>query len=172
MDKKRAYELLGITKEYATKEEVKHAYRQRCKQLHPDDNPSEQALKLYLMVQEAYAFVLEQNYYQNTEVKPYVFTEMPPQKHTGKVMGDWKTTSSGCDDVQYRKKMTEKLEKERKKKIKEEEERKRKITEAMRKARKLPSEREAEKWKKIEARREAERIASIIQQLIRLDVLE
>ncbi len=172
MDKKRAYELLGITKEYATKEEVKHAYRQRCKQLHPDDNPSDQALKLYLMVQEAYAFVLEQNYYQNTEVKPYVFTEIPKQKYTGKVMGEWGTTSPGYSNAQYRKKMIEKLEKERKKKIQEEEERKRKIVEAMRKARKLPSEREAEKWKKIEARREAERIASIIQQLIRLDDLE
>lgn len=172
MDKKRAYELLGITKEYATKEEVKYAYRQRCKQLHPDDNPSEHALKLYLMVQEAYTFVLEQKYYQSIEVKPYVFTEIPQEKHTGKVMGDWKTTSSGCHDVQYRKKMIEKLEEERQKKIKEEEERKRKIAEAMRKARKLPSEREAEKWKKIEARREAERIASIIQQLIRLDDLE
>ena len=43
------------------------------------------------------------------------------------------------------------------------------LKKAMQNARKLPSQREAEKWKKIEMQREAERIAEIIKQLMALE---
>lgn len=172
MNGQEAYLIMGIQGNMPTKEELKRKYRELCKQLHPDDNPSREAVEQYLKVQQAYHWILEHQYYARDQVQKYVFQDMKEPARTGKIIGGWQTTEPTYTNQQYRQMMNKRMEEERRKKAREEEEKQRKIWEAMQKARKLPSEREAEKWKEIETRREAERIAALIQQLLSLEDLQ
>lgn len=177
MNQQLALHILGLSG-IVTKEQVKRAYRTLCKKLHPDDNSSKEAYEQYLQVQLAYqwmmahyAFPVERKQvqiYGNTTSK----TASAAGMQTGKIIGGGPVSESRSRDSQYRRVQIRKLEQERKKKQREEQERKKKIWEAMQNARKLPSQREAEKWKKIEAEREAERIAEIIKQLIMLEEMK
>ena len=171
MNRIRALAILGLT-QTATKEQIKKSYRELCKKLHPDDNPSEEALKQYLLVQSAYEYLNVNELDMEAPTKPHIYGNTTSNYvRTGEVIGGWQVSQPNYSDRQYQQVQLKKLEEERKQKEKEEKERKRKIWEAMQKSRKLPSEREAEKWKKIEQKREAERIAKLIQQLMSLDDL-
>lgn len=165
----QALGVLGLTQS-ATKEQIKKAYRELCKRLHPDDNPSLEARNQYLIVQEAYRCLNKDYIKTQQNAKPHIYGTVTPNcEKTGKVVGGWQVSREKYSDRQYQQLQLKKMEEKRKKREKEERERKQKIWEAMQKNRKLPSEREAEKWKKIEEKREAERIATLIQKLMRLD---
>ena len=165
MDQRQAFFVLGLSG-MVTKEQVKKRYRDLCKKLHPDDNSSKEAYEQYLLVQEAYQWM--EQYYRYVVQQPRVFGQVAnvPKR---KVVDGWPVSQPRYSDRQYRQKQVQKLEKEQERRRKEEAERKRKVWEAMQNARKLPSQREAEKWKKIEMQREAERIAEIIKQLMALE---
>ena len=47
------YQILGITEE-ADQQEIKKAYRQKALELHPDVNPSPEAIAIFQEVKEAY----------------------------------------------------------------------------------------------------------------------
>ena len=150
MNRIRALAILGLT-QTATKEQIKKSYRELCKKLHPDDNPSEEALKQYLLVQSAYEYLNVNELGMEAPTKPHIYGNTTSNYvRTGEVIGGWQVSQPNYSDRQYQQVQLKKLEEERKQKEKEEKERKRKIWEAMQKSRKLPSEREAEKWKKIE----------------------
>ncbi|MBQ1688815.1 MAG: DnaJ domain-containing protein [Lachnospiraceae bacterium] len=172
MDGREAYAWLGLQDKFVSKDQIKRAYREKCKQLHPDDNPNPEALTRYLKVQEAYRWIMEHGYFSNQQVSTYTFpkVERGAPRRTGKIIGNWEVSEPKYSQLQYRQKMSKKLEEEQKKRRKEEAERQWKLFEERRKARKLPSEREAEKWKKIKDQQEAERIARIIQKLMGLDL--
>jgi len=162
MDQKLAYELLGI-QGIATKEQVKKAYYCRCKQLHPDDNPTKQAADLYIQVQEAYQWIMKWNAYSSNEKIGTC------SNRTGKVIGGWPVSQPKYSYFQERKRQVNRMEQEQKKSRRREDERKQKIADAMQKNRKLPSEREAEKRRRIAEEQEARRIADIIKKLWELD---
>ena len=162
MSREEAYCILGIS-HYATIEEIKKAYRMLCKQLHPDKNPSPDALQKYLQVQNAYEWIIKMGWYRSTSA----VSDSAKTCQTGKIIGD-PSLSKQYRDLQIRAAQTRRFEEERKKRLKEKEEKHRKELEQQMKARKLPSEREAQKWEKIALEREAERIAEIIQKLMEL----
>lgn len=173
-----ALQILGLSGNI-TKEQVKRAYRSLCKKLHPDDNSSQEAYEQYLQVQMAYQWMMEHYVFSVEQKTVHVYGNIYPtastagSRQTGKIIGGGNVSEQQYMAHQFRRMQSQKLEQERKEKQRqkqrEEQERKKKIWEAMQNARKLPSQREAEKWKKIEAKREAERIAEIIKQLIMLD---
>lgn len=168
MTQQEAYSILGLSVT-ATQEEVKKAYREQCKRFHPDDNSSREALEQYLLVQKAYQWIAQNIHFSTLQSQPHIYGNVTSStRRTGKVVGGWQVSEPNYSEQQYRQMQLRKLEEERKKKKKEEEEKQKKILEAMQKARKLPSEREAEKWKKIEVEREAQRIAKLIKQLMEL----
>lgn len=164
MEQSRAYALLGL-KGTATKEQVKKAYRERCKKLHPDDNPSKEAKELYLQVQEAYAWIIKYHVYYDNNCVRVIGGQNTSMRRTGKVIGGWPVTEVKCSDFYARKKQSERMEADLRKRRQEEAERKKKIQQSVQNARKLPSEREAEKRRRLEQKKEAERIAEIIKQL-------
>lgn len=159
MSREEAYQILGLYG-YVTKTDVKKAYRILCKNLHPDKNPSSQALERYLAVQTAYQIILQMGWYQPDipVVKPAV---------SGKIIGDPSMTKR-YQELQFKERQTRRLKEEQRKRMEEKEAKRKQELEAQMKARKLPSEREAEKWKKIELEREAARIAQLIQKLMEL----
>lgn len=169
-----ALQILGLSG-IVTKEQVKRAYRALCKELHPDDNPSKEAYAQYLQVQIAYQWMMTYYVFPKEKQQVHIYGNTSSKSsskagvQTGKIIGGCSASESQYADSQFRRVQIQKLEKERKQKQIEEQERKKKIWEAMQNAKKLPSQREAEKWKKIEAKREAERIAEIIKQLIMLE---
>lgn len=177
MNQQLALQILGLSG-IVTKEQVKKSYRTLCKRLHPDDNSSKEAYEQYLQVQLAYQWMMAHYAFPVERKQVHIYgnttsgNASTSRMQTGKIIGGGPGSESRSRDNQYRRMQIQKLEQERKKKQKEEQERKKKIWEAMQNARKLPSQREAEKWKKIEAEREAERIAEIIKQLIMLEEME
>lgn len=162
MSQEEAYRILGIS-HFATKEEIKKAYRILCKQSHPDKNPSPDALQQYLAVQNAYESIMNMGWYRITDAT----SKSAVTPRTGKIIGNPNLTKQ-YNDLQFRATQVRKLEEERKKRLKEKEEKRKQELEKQMKARKLPSEREAEKWEKIALEKEAERIAQIIQKLMEL----
>lgn len=169
-----ALQILGLSG-VVTREQVKRAYRVLCKKLHPDDNSSKEAYEQYLQVQMAYQWMMAYYAFPTEQKQVHIYgntmskTNTTTARQTGKIIGGGPISEQQTTAQQYRRMQAKKLEQERKQRQKEEQERKKKIWEAMQNARKLPSQREAEKWKKIEAKREAERIAEIIKQLIMLE---
>lgn len=55
-----SYEILGISKS-ATKEEIKHAYRQLSKRYHPDVNDAPNAATFFRLINEAYQELINKN---------------------------------------------------------------------------------------------------------------
>lgn len=53
------YEVLGVSKE-ATLSEIKHAFRVRAKELHPDVNESSNAHEQFILLLEAYEYLINQ----------------------------------------------------------------------------------------------------------------
>lgn len=160
---KEACRILGVSP-YATKEEIKKAYRNLCKIYHPDRNSTPEAKKIYLEVQQAYSVLAQ----QEIKVKqPKIFYYQAPQATNpcGKIIGG---NPKDREQSRLREETARKLRKERHKRLKEQEEKKKKELERRLAARKLPSEREAERRKRIEVQKEAERIAGIIQTLMNL----
>lgn len=159
MSQEEAYQILGLHG-CVTKEDVKKAYRLLCKSFHPDKNPSSQALEHYLSVQKAYQTILQMGWYQADipVVKPAV---------SGRILGD-PSMIKRYQELQFQEKQTRRLREEQRKRMEEKETKRKQELEAQMKARKLPSEREAEKWKRIELEREAARIAQLIQKLMEL----
>src|SRR5690606_35153157 len=51
------YAILGV-KSDASVQEVKEAFREKAKKLHPDVNPSEEAHQAFIMLKKAYNYVL------------------------------------------------------------------------------------------------------------------
>lgn len=164
-EQREACRILGVSP-YATKEEIKKAYRNLCKIYHPDRNSTSEAKKIYLEVQQAYAFLSQ----QETQIKqPKIFYYQAPPSTTnpgGKIIGG---NPKEREQSILREETARKLRKERHKRLREQEEKKKQELERRLAARKLPSEREAERRKKIELQKEAERIADIIQKLINMN---
>lgn len=171
VDTRAAFARLGL-QENAGKEDVKRVYRSLSKVLHPDRNPSDKALEKYLYIKEAYEYLMnldwelreklidEKN--NNTKIKY-------SKRTTGKIIGGWPVTTPEYTERQYRQMQLKKMEAVKKKQEEAQMEQKRKIIEAKNKARLLPSQREEEKWKKIEMEREAKRIAEIIKRLLEMN---
>ena len=57
---KNYYKSLGLSPS-ATKAEIKVAYRQLAKKYHPDKNKSKEASQLFIEINEAYAFLTNEN---------------------------------------------------------------------------------------------------------------
>lgn len=161
--KKEACNILGVSP-YATKEEIKRAYRNMCKIYHPDRNSDPEAKKVYLKVQQAYKLLSQQELQTK---KPNIFYYQAPQTANpcGKIIGG---DPKDREKNNLREETARKLRQERHKRLKEQEEKKKRELERRLAARKLPSEREAEKRRKIEVQKEAERIADIIQTLMNM----
>lgn len=162
---REACRILGVSP-YATSEEIKRAYRNLCKMYHPDKNSSPEAKNLYLQVQQAYQFLSEQK--TLTEQSNIFYYKAPEMKrnHDGKIMRE---SQKERELRRNREETARKLRHERQKRLKEQEEKKRQELERRLAARKLPSQREAEKRKKLEVQKEAERIANIIQTLMNME---
>lgn len=162
--KQAAYAALGL-KEPATREEVKKAYREKCKKFHPDLHPDGTTTKQYLLVQKAYRLIMDKKWYcvKTSDFADDIEKWIPPLAE--KQVFGYRNREKSDMSRQKSKEWKEKREKI----IKESEERKRKIREAQKTTHKLPSQREAEKWKKIEIEREAERIACLIKELLKLE---
>lgn len=163
-EQREACKVLGISP-YASKEEIKKAYRNMCKIYHPDRNSAPEAKKVYLEVQQAYRLLSQQG---SQIKKPNIFYYQAPKKTNpcGKIIGG---NSKDRDQNNLREETARKLRQERHKRLKEQEEKKKRELERRLAARKLPSEREAERRRKIEVQKEAERIADIIQTLINME---
>lgn len=177
---KQSYQILGIS-EYATKEEVKKAYRTLCKKFHPDRNPAPDAVKHYIEVQQAYDIITQAEPYAApvSEAKPQTAYEVfykniknnrsTPNTKSGttKIFGTTSFDTKKYEELQQRNAQKREMEKER---VRLQKERKQQEEIAARiKARKLPSEKEAEKREKIAVQKEAERIAGIIERLMKLE---
>ena len=163
---KEACKILGVSI-YATKEEIKKAYRNLCKMYHPDKNSAPEAKRIYLEVQQAYKYLLQQ---EIQEKQPKIFYYQAPQtaaSQNNKIIGG---SQREREQRILREEAARKLRQERLKRLKEQEEKKQQELERRLAARKLPSEREAEKRKKIAVQKEAERIAGIIQTLMNLEI--
>lgn len=162
---REACKILGVSP-YATKEEIKKAYRNLCKIYHPDRNSTSEAKKIYLEVQQAYGFLSQ----QETQIKqPKIFYYQAPPSTTnpsGKIIGG---SPKEREQRILREEASKKLRQERHKRLKEQEEKKKQELERRLATRKLPSEREAERRKRIEVEKEAERIANIIQKLMNMN---
>lgn len=164
-EQREACRILGVSPS-ATSEEIKKAYRNLCKIYHPDRNSSPEAKKIYLEVQQAYVFLSQ----QRIQVKqPKIFYYQAPQATNpcGKIIGG---NPKDREKNNLREETARKLRQERHKRLKEQEEKKKQELERRLAARKLPSEREAERRKRIEVQKEAERIANIIQTLISIKI--
>lgn len=163
MQRKAAYNVLELN-ESASKEEIKKKYRILCKLFHPDRNPSIEAKQRYLQVQEAYECLMaEENREKQTEIFYY---KAPAFQTTGKIIGGNKRAR---EQQKSQEETSKKLRQERHKKLLEQEEKKKRELEKRLAARKLPSEREAEKRRKLEMQKEAARIADIIHKLMLMD---
>ncbi|MCI8410502.1 MAG: J domain-containing protein [Lachnospiraceae bacterium] len=161
---REACKILGVSP-YATKDEIKKAYRNMCKIYHPDRNSDPKAKKVYLEVQQAYRLLSQQELQIK---KPNIFYYQAPQttKPCRKIIGG---NPKDRERSNLREETARKLRQERHKRLKEQEEKKKRELEKRLAARKLPSEREAEKRRKIEVQKEAERIANIIQTLMNME---
>lgn len=162
---KEACRILGVSP-YATKEEIKKAYRNLCKLYHPDRNSTSGAKKIYLEVQQAYKFLSQQEM-QTKQPKIFYYKGVQKTNPSGKIIGG---NPKDTEQRNLREETARKLRQERHNRLKEQEEEKKRELEKRLAARKLPSEREAERRKKIEVQREAERIANIIQTLMNMNV--
>lgn len=162
---REACRILGVSS-YATSEEIKKAYRNLCKMYHPDRNTTPEAKNLYLQVQQAYDFLLGQ---KNLTKQPNIFYYEAPETKinpNGKILGE---SPKEREQRILREETARKLRQERHRRLKEQEEKKKQELERRLAARKLPSQREAEKRKKVELQKEAERIANIIQKLMNME---
>ena len=54
------FETLGISKD-ASEMDIKRAYRQKAKELHPSENRSSDALDKFILVNEAYEILIHRN---------------------------------------------------------------------------------------------------------------
>lgn len=162
---KEACKILGVST-YATKEEIKKAYRNLCKIYHPDRNSAPEAKRIYLKVQQAYKYLSQQEIQAE---QPKIFYYQAPQtaaSQNNKIIGG---SQKEREQRILREEAVRKLRKERIKRLKEQEEKKKQEIERRLATRKLPSEREAERRKKIAVQKEAERIAGIIQILMNME---
>ena len=92
MNRIRALAILGLT-QTATKEQIKKSYRELCKKLHPDDNPSEEALKQYLLVQSAYEYLNVNELGMEAPTKPHIYGNTTSNYvRTGEVIGGWQVS--------------------------------------------------------------------------------
>lgn len=154
-----AFTMLGLN-EYATMEQAKHAYRLLCKQYHPDRNNTNDTLQIYLQIQQAY------------EIVCCAFKLKQQQKNsiTGcRIFGNDESAKRNYDRMQQRHNEIQRLQRWETATHKEKELHKQKMYESFQNSRKLPSQQENEKWQQLEMKREAERIAGIIQQLLNLN---
>lgn len=157
-----AYGILGVPM-YASKDQIKKAYRSLCKEYHPDKNQNPYAIQRYLEIQKAYRFLVET---EALQIKNN-FGEFCRTNKKGKIIGG-RSPYYRHEEIVKKAEQAEKKRKEKLEELKKQEERKRQLEKRMQ-YRKLPSEIEAEKMKKIEMEREAERIAQIIKKLIELN---
>lgn len=154
-----AFAMLGLN-EYATAEQAKHAYRLLCKQYHPDRNNSNDTLQIYLQIQQAYEIiscVFESRQHQTNSITSY------------RIFGNDESTKRNYDRMQQRHNEIKRLQRWETAAHKEKEQHKQKIYKNFQNSRKLPSQKEDEYRKQLETKREAERIAGIIQQLLNLN---
>lgn len=179
-----AFSTLGLPRN-ATKEQAKHAYRLLCKQYHPDKNNSDNTVQMYLLVQQAYEIVCyvldlqQKSEYQqssgvySTPVYNTAYVNPSPYNSYqtssgGRIFGNNESVRRNYNRMQQRKAETKRLHQwESTTKRKKEQEKKQMVQELLG-ARKLPSEYEQEKWKELEKRKEAERIAGIIQKILEM----
>lgn len=89
-------------------------------------------------------------------------------KERGKILGSTSSYMKQYEELQRRNAQNRKIEQERIRLQKEKERKQREEAVARIKARKLPSEKEAERRERIAVQKEAERIAEIIEKLMRL----
>lgn len=163
---KQAYEILGVS-EYAAKEEVKKAYRTLCKKFHPDRNPAADAVRHYIEVQQAYELIMQMEQYREKIAKVSCHSNTQFSEG-GKILGGTPAYMRKYEEMQQRNVKKRKLEREREAQRKEKERKEREELAARIKLRKLPSEKEAERREKIAVQKEAERIAGIIEKLMKL----
>lgn len=176
-----AFTMLGLN-EYATAEQAKHAYRLLCKQYHPDRNNSNDTLQIYLQIQQAYEIVCcvfelkqQQNRHisfpsSNTNISSSAVQIQAVNSMTGyRILGNDESAKQNYDRMQQRHKELQRLQRWETAAHKEKEQHKQKTYESFQNSRKLPSQQENEKRKHLQTKREAERIAGIIQQLLNLN---
>lgn len=158
-----AFAILGLN-EYATKEQVKHSYRLLCKQYHPDKNASNEALQIYLQIQQAYEIVC--NAFVSSAQIP---TSTANQSSSCRIFGNNETVKRNYRQMQERQNELERLRRWETTAQKEKAQQKQQLYKNFHSSRKLPSEQEAEKRKNLETQMEAKRIAGIIEQLLKLN---
>lgn len=158
-----AYATLGLNV-YATEAQAKHAYRLLCKQYHPDRNNSTEALQMYLQIQQAYEIVCNA-----ITSASYVPTNTPNVTNSCRIFGNSEAVKHNYNQMRERQSELKRLHRWETASQKEKELQKQQQYKNFQSSRKLPSQQEKEKWKQLETKREAERIAAIIEQLIKLN---
>lgn len=159
-----AFAMLGLT-EYATTEQAKHAYRLLCKQYHPDEHNSNDTLQIYQQIQQAYEIVC-----CVFELKKHQNRHITANSCAGyRIFGNDESAKLNYDRMQQRYNEIKRLQRWETAAHQKKEQHKQKMYEDFQNSRKLPSQQEKEKWKQLETKREAERIAKIIQQLLNLN---
>lgn len=156
-----AFAMLGLN-EYATKEQAKHSYRLLCKQYHPDKNASNEALQIYLQIQQAYEIVCN---VLGSSAK----ISTTNQSGSYRILGNNEAVKRNYNQMQERQNELKRLQRWERTARKEKEQQKQQFYKNFQSSRKLPSEQEAERWKQLETQMEAKRIAGIIEQLLKLN---
>lgn len=164
-----AFSILGIHQN-SSREDAKRAYRNLCKKYHPDTNlEGGDTSREYIYVNQAYEIVNQ--YFTCMEIyKEQMLLQMQRNASWtlgGRVYGDNAETRKNYEQMQQRKSETGRLRKWEKENEQKEKEQKRMIYEKYKNSRGLPSQRQENFKQKQEMKKEAERIAGIIERLLK-----
>lgn len=167
-----AFSVLGIPQN-STREDAKHAYRNLCKKYHPDMNlGGKDTSKEYLYVTQALGIVNQYFDYLELCQKQIQMQASVPWNSGGRIYGDNAQTRKNYEQMQQRKQETGRLKKWETQNKQREKEQKRMLYEQYSRGSGLPSKRQEKFQKDREIKKEAERIARIIERLLQAEEIQ
>ncbi len=169
-----AFSILGISQN-SNRDEAKRAYRTLCKKYHPDMNPEgRDTSKEYLYVNQAFEIVNQYFDYLELCRKQMEIQMQASASYVtgGRIYGDNAMTRKNYEQMQQRKSETVRLKKWEMQNKEKEKQQQRKMHEKYgdyKRGGGLPSKRQQEFEKRQEIKKEAERIALIIEKLLQAE---